>query len=412
MFPVLDSNLYPMRSNIWAFLELTVLSELYFFPKNRLRIKSGRKQSDFASEVAKSLTEKEKELSDDFSTTSVPICGKGGEKLAIICVMSAVLTVWRAEAIYYLVLIPLALLFICGRSGKMKEDDADENRRKSSLDKETDDIKTSGIKKYLLCYLLCFIVLFLPQKIGERITSGVQYELTSMVLPLTELVAVANENAAPEDLELLSQIDRVVNVEVTVEGVKEGKNGINLFWGEEDYQRDYDTEDFAACKKAYRKLILRYPDVFLKERWKTFTESHDLLMDTTKLEDTAASPNHASFASYPLSKPFSGELRNKVISILECRSFSDYQDKMPWADAVYSAYLPIFVTLLGFFLALFRKEWMGALVTGAAVCKVPLIFLTAPSRLFLYYYPVYLFGYFLLFYYVFRLTSRLKGEKK
>ena len=47
-----------------------------------------------------------------------------------------------------------------------------------------------------------------------------------------------------------------------------------------------------------------------------------------------------------------------------------------------------------------------------ALVKVPLVFLTAPSRLFMYYYSVYLIGYAVLFYSAFLLTQKkAKGSK-
>ena len=112
MFPVLDSNLYPMRQSIWAFLELTVLSNLYFYGKRAEN--AGKKENDWnsASQVAKTLTEEDKELSDNISTTFVSFCGKSSKKLIAICVISAVMTVLRAEAVYYALMIPIILLFI------------------------------------------------------------------------------------------------------------------------------------------------------------------------------------------------------------------------------------------------------------------------------------------------------------
>ena len=388
MLPVLDSNLYPMRVSIWAFLEVTVLSQSYFLYRKMKRGAFGEKQSDSASQDAKRLTEEDKKLSDDFSTTSVLACGKTRKDLAVICVIAAVVTVWRTEAIYYLVFFPILLFLIAGKEKRIR----------------------AG--KYLILYGLCFLVLFVPQKVGEKITSGSQYELTSMVLPLAELIRAADENGSEEDAALLSQIDRVIDIQTVLEGEGRKKNGIQLFWSEPGFQREYNEEDFAACKAAYRKLILKHPDVFLAERVKTFLESSDLLMNTTQLTTDQENENYRQFASYPLSKPLSVSLRNAVVCFLEQRVQGDYETKYPWANAVYSVILPLVLLAAALIALAWKRKGAECFVLVCSLIKVPLVFLTAPSRLFMYYYPVFLFGYCVVFYLLFRFLSAGKGQER
>ena len=415
MLPTLDSNLYPMRMNIWAFLELTLLSECYFLARAGKGVKNPKMNPEPAKNHQKTLTAEEKKLSENFSTTAVLNGGKLRLRLAVTCVLAAVVTMWRTEAVYYLILFPILLLLIKGEWKKdgalisntvvFKNETGDEEKKE--INKKTEDFK---MWKYAALYILCFLILAAPQKIGEKMESGSQYELTGMVLPLVPLIKEASDNSAPRDITLLERIDPVINVEVTLEGEKEGKNGINLFWGEPDFQRDYNEEEFAAFRAAYYQLVLRYPAVFLRERLQTFTESHDLLMDTTRLFSDMENPNHREFSEYPLSRPLSENLRNTVISILELRNREDYADKLWAADHVYSAYLPILVIAVVWVVSLVKKRWVESLILFCSLAKVALIFLTAPSRLFMYYYPVYLFGYFLLFYCLWRIADRKCGR--
>ncbi|MCR5338497.1 MAG: hypothetical protein K6E75_08060 [Lachnospiraceae bacterium] len=372
MLPVLDSDLYPMRMNIWAFLELTILSELYVIAKHRRQgdsCKNKDNDRNNARRAAKSLTAETNKLSDKFSTTLVSNGGKLTVKMVLICVSAAVLTVWRTEAIYYLILFPILLLLL--------------EKRKSF--------------KAILVFFIFFVLLFVPQKIGERMESGQQYELTGMVLPLVQLVEKAHTSGTEEDLALLNEIDQVINVEVTLKGVAEGKNGINLFWGEPDFQRSYTPQQFSAAKRAYYKLILRYPEVFLQERLENFLQSKDLLMDTTKLTADMDNPNHAAFAEYPLSAPLSDGVRSAVIRFLELRQHRDYDQKLGIYDFVYAPLWPILILTAGLIFFIMKRDLAGVAVLACSLIKVPLIILTAPSRLFMYYYPVYLAGYVLLF---------------
>ncbi len=341
MFPVIDSNLYPIRMSLYAFLELLLIAELFFLLKCE-----------------------QKERSKGY--------------WSYITLLSCVVTIWRTEAIYYLVAYPVILLMI----GK--------GRR---------------FAKQTLCFLIAFVILFMPQKIGEKLTSGQQYELTSVVLPLVPLVEAANEHGDVQDRELLAVIDQVINVEVTLEGAAGGKSGINLFWGEPQFQREYNERQFAKFKSAFYKLAIKYPDVFLKERMKTFADSSDLLENTTDLFVRDGVPNYESFKKYPLSLPWNNEIRTGVIKMLELRDMHNYNVKYKVTDMVYSAIPAIVILIAAACFLLAKRRWTQLVLVLAVLAKVPLVFLTAPSRLFMYYYSVYLIGYCVLFYATYRILG-------
>ena len=200
-------------------------------------------------------------------------------------------------------------------------------------------------------------------------------------------------------------------MEVTLEGAREGKTGINLFWSRPDFQRSYTDKEIASFKQAYYKLILRYPAVFLKERFETFVSSTGLLENTTELF-TESVPNYITFRQYPLSSPISDKTRTAVIKGLELRTQKDYTQKLAVTDLVYSALPAVLILLVASVILLIRKKWLPLFLLLTALVKVPLVFLTAPSRLFMYYYSVYLIGYAVLFYSAFLLTQKkAKGSK-
>ncbi len=343
MFPVLDSNLYPIRMSLYAFLEVLLIAELFFLSK---RIKKETMSGE---------------------------SWKSGYWIYI-SALAVLVTLWRTEAIYYLVAYPVLLLVI----GK--------GRRYAGQ---------------IILYLIAFVILFAPQKIGERMSSGQQYELTSVVLPLVPLVEAAHENADEKDRELLENIDQVINVEVTLQGAAQGKSGINLFWGEPQFQRAYTEDDFREFKAAYYQLIMKYPRVFLQERLQTFLDSSDLLENTTELFTKENVPNYEAFRTYPLAKPLNNEIRTGVIKKLELRTKEDYDKKLAITDFVYSAIPAIGLLVIASVFLLIKRKWTMLLLLLTVAAKVPLVFLTAPSRLFMYYYSVYLFGYCVLFYIIY-----------
>lgn len=340
-FPVLDSNLYPMRMSLYAFLELLLLAKLVFFrmEKKQLMIK------DLIGTI----------------------------------LLSAVVITWRSEAVYYFVAIPVCFVAMLY----------------SYTSKEVK-------RRFIFWMLVASLLLFIPQQVGNKLRNGEQYTLTSMVLPVVPLVDAAytesletSDEEVKEELELLlSEVDKVLNVEVTVEGYRNGKNGIAMFWSESEFKRAYTSEEFKDFEKAYTKLLLRYPLVFLKERVETFLQSEDLLENTTVIYEDTGVLNHEKFAALFANRPLHKELRKTVISILELRSLQDYNMKSPIYSFVYHVIPPLSLLLILFLVLLLKRKWAYALLLGAHLCKVPLIFITAPSRLFMYYYPVYLVGVF------------------
>lgn len=348
MFPVLDSNLYPIRMSLYAFLEVLLIAELFFLAK-RIKIEG---------------------LSGDSWKNSYWL---------YMTALAVIVTLWRTEAIYYLGAYPVILLMLgYGRR----------------------------YVRQIVLYFIVFVILFAPQKIGEKLTSGRQYELTSVVLPLVPLVVAAEENGDAQDQKLLDCIDQVVNVEVTLLGAAEGKSGINLFWGEPEFQRAYTEEQFAEFKSAYYQLAAKYPKVFLQERLQTFWDSSDLLENTTELFTKENVANYETFKIYPLSLPISDKIRTGVIEILELRVRGNYDTKFAITDFVYSPVPAIVILAIASVILLLKRKWTHLIFVLTPLAKVPLVFLTAPSRLFMYYYSVYLFGYCVLFYIIYQFCIR------
>lgn len=342
--PVLDSNLYPMRMCVYAFLELLLLVLVY----QRWEVRR--------KDVSK--------------------------KWFFICTLAAVVTVWRAEAIYYMVLFPVLLVILFVKSMDKKQ-----------------------LVRVICTYLILSLCLFIPQSLGDKLTSGNQYDLTSVVLPLVPLVEEAYESG--ECQEQLTAIDRVIDVKVAVKGAKEGRSGISLFWGEPDFQRTYTDAEYQAFKHAYYDLILQFPMAFLEERFTCFTESIDLLENTTELFTKEGVVNYDTFQTYPLTGPFNDSVRSTVIKSLEWRDAEDYTVEKAGYGLIYSHLIPIGILCLVWITCLFKRKWHLFFLISLPLVKVPLIFLTAPSRLFMYYYSLYLIGYFVLFAVVVAVCAKL-----
>ncbi len=322
-FPVIDSNLYPMRMSIYAFLELLLLAKICFW-----------KYEDRMPE--------KKEL--------IPFL-----------LLAGIVTSWRSESVYYIILFPVLLAVLWWNRLSKKQ-----------------------IGRVILTYLAFAVVLVGIQKVGEGRERGDGYELTAMVRPLIPLIV---EAAYAEETDLIAAVDKVVNCAYIFQGASEGQNGLEIFWrwfGSGLMKDNYTREEYQEFKNAYYTLILRHPGIFLKERLQNYLQSTGILGD---IRD-----------SVPPSPELHRELRCYTYSVLELRSFEDYDTRGNVSNFVYSSVLPSLFLAAGVccFLIKRRPVYAGSLLM--VLLKVPLVFLTAPGVLFMYYYSPYLCGWIFLFF--------------
>lgn len=323
-FPVIDSNLYPMRMSIYAFLELLLLAKVCFWTY-------------------------EKRMPEKWELTWTLL-------------LAGIITAWRSESIYYLLLFPVLLAVFLWKQASKKQ-----------------------IWQILFTYLIFSIFLTGFQKVGEGgVGGGDEYEITAIIRPLTPLIV---EAAYAEEKDLIAAVDKVINCANIFQGASEGENGIGIFWrwaGNGLIKDNYTREDYRNMKRAYYQLILRHPKTFLRERLSTYRLSTELLGRITDAD--------------PPSPPLNKKLRYYVYSILELRSFEDYYTQGRAASVIYSTVIPSLILAVGALWFLLKRKWVYGGSVILAALKVPLVFLTAPGTLFMYYYSPYLCGWILLFF--------------
>lgn len=327
-FPVLDSNLYPMRISQCAFLELLLIVLVYQFSKKQTILK---------------------------------------KQWFLLLFVAALVTVWRSESIYYLLFFPIVLwIFFHKRFGKKK-------------------------MLFILVGYLCMTgILLTPQYQGNKKDNSDNYDLTSTVLPIIPLIQAASEQNDTESLEILNQ---VINVDLALDGAKRGLDGIALYWSSPDFIREYNSVQYNEYKKTYYKLILKHPIVFLKERFSCLLHSNGFIQNTTELFDVDGNELYDWFRTLNGAKPFDKEIRKKTISILELRKKEDYNQPVFGFNIVYNVLIPIVLMFIVIICSFMRKRISEAALLFVVWLKVPLIFLTAPERYFMYYYTIYLIGY-------------------
>ncbi len=305
-------------------------------------------------------------------------------RCVFIVFLTAVLSNWRTEGLLYVIMIPCCLLLLYNKPLQWR--------------------KAAGL--FVSAAMLTGI-LSVPQRIG--MSTSEDYDLTGLLLPITPLCAEAVNN---QDKEIIEPIDKVLNVNEIAKSYQEGSDAMVLFWSDRAslIRYGFDDEDYNEMKKGYLKLILKYPTVYLRERIQCF-------LSTWRTPGTGSigwlyttdNPNVQYFAThYCMNRPISNPVRMKVGEILNAEGNKDTL----WAFNYYAQ--TIAVVLFTFYLLLKRSKWL--LLALMMEVRMILTFLTAPGRIFMYYYNLWLFGSFIicgvLAYLLFRRTRCSLCSKK
>lgn len=351
LLPVLDTNLYPLRLSIYTYIELALVCQLIFMKK------FGKKSKR------------------DFLV------------LSIILIL---LSVWRSEGILFLVLVPILFFFI------FKE--------------ELKEIKIRAM--YTIFIIAVSVALIIPQNYAYKTQYSDRYDVTTYINQL--YVVCLNEFKENPDSEQLKIIGNVINYSELFRfsrGIYANNYGLV-------YKTTATAEDYEAMKKAYYELLKKYPLEVVKERFDIFLKTTGFVNDyNVHVDDTRAiftrNANNALklFRTYyDTTQPINLELRNSVISFLECFDGAHTN----WAFHIFYNVVPSMIILaIGIIVCLIKKKWALFFTLGVILAKVFAIILTAPDCFFMYYLPAYLVGAFLLWLFIVQcIVNRQNKNKK
>ncbi|WP_156949618.1 hypothetical protein [Paenibacillus sp. FSL R7-269] len=346
--PIIFSTLITFRSTMLAIFELWLIGYIYF-----------------------ALSEKTVEKS----------------KLFLLAFLTIILSTWRIEGIYHSVIIPL-FLFI-----------------KYGINK--------GMRKRLV-YFSVFVILgtLLVNKGYDLIKRDnyvkMKYELTAFMNPLSIILTDKSVDISNTNMEV---IDKVIDVEKTK--AEPDFYETPSFWNGA-VREGFTKKDFNSFKKEYVKLVTLNADIFLSARTRTFVASSGFSPHAYYVNDYINNfinnkpENKAAefFLEKPLNYPLSLKIRQSVIDYLD---FSKSKLATLNFTMIFWNFIPIILLL---FIIIFRTKsfkdplfWMNLICLG----RIPILFLTEPGSYFMYYYPTYLAGIFVIIIYV---LDRTKARKE
>lgn len=311
------------------------------------------------------------------------------EYLLLFCFLCVLVATWRTESLFYIPFVCLLILFV--------KEEVLSNKRKVG------------------CILILVIGFLGVNKFQNWALGNSNYEVISLMRPCAELVRAAD---SVEDAEILSEIDKVVSLEVIYDNPT--ANGELLYWSLNVVRPDYTDEDYSSFLKAFVQLSLRYPKVVIAERWNLFLSGSGITGNSfTNVPAAAAlfdSENESVIAEAILNRgwiantPIFETLRKNFINALGMRksdgTYIDVLQRLIWNTVI-----PMIVLICAWVKCLIKRKWYLLGICTAICIRIPIVVLTQPSNWLMYELSFYFLGYVCLIYKLLLLWSEKKEWK-
>ena len=278
-------------------------------------------------------------------------------RLITLFFLGAVLTQWRTEGIYLVILVPV-LMFITYDTLTIREKHIKIRRKKPAV-------------VLTVIFLIMQYVISVPQNglvaremgaaADERMKPFYAYTITNMFRNGLDRERNAGDLAIVDRYIALDSIDAIndyygdINYEDVLILYQPGYVGV----------RDEATiTDYYEFTAALKRLFKNNPQVFLRTRIGAFFY--------------AALPYHITFTGYSPKA-----LAGFIVSIIKTVS--------------YNLFIPLFIIVFICIHSLIRRRWFSLFITGGLLAHWFIVFVLAPASYFKYYFPVYIIAYLYLF---------------
>ncbi len=337
LFPVIDFNLYSLRLSLYSYLELLFFSKIIFLY---------------------------------YSIEKDTVCN-----ILILSIISALLVTWRSEGIILIIILPAVLYILFHKKYKIYT------------------------KLFYITATIVIISIFTVQQnyfIGK--SDGIRYSVTAYVEQLDGLIKV--EKKTNPESELLKSMDKFIDVNKFCES----ESGESAFWNG-GIRDNFNKEDLEELKKCFISLTIKYPEDFFKERVRTFlitsalypNKSNQILNSSEVFDDPVINDSYRVFReNYKFNFPINKDVRKYAINLLEGRNINDYYKTTILYLVMYNLIIPIVAIVIGFAISLFKRKILDVCIGIPILCQLGVMFLAAPGKYFMYYFPYYLIGYFFI----------------
>lgn len=340
-FPIILNNLYPLRLTIYSFLELLIIYKLISLHFN-------------IDKVHNKYIE-----------------------LTLFSLLITLLCFWRAEGIYYIILVP----YIVYKLNFLH-----------NLKQEKILGTIGGIAIPLVILSTGYLI--------NKATEDPSYQLSIFINPLSTMIQ--HDLKGEKISENLSSIDKVIDIDILKK--YPSFDEIPAFWREDNLIINYSQNDLKRFYKSYAYIVVNNLAPFLNNRMNTFLSTNNFYPATAQVnrgsqifstKDSHSSEVINSFLSHNyLSKPININIKTNATRFLLMIDNNNHNTIL--SKFIWSVIPTIFMLLIATIYLLFNKSYYWVLIVCIILARVPLLFITAPASLFMYYLPVYMSGNFII----------------
>ncbi len=296
------------------------------------------------------------------------------KKSLLFLTIAIILGVWKTEFLY---LVP-CLFFIIFVVNYKKD------KWKSFL----------FIPVVIVVYFLCS----LPNRLWQP--KDEPYVLTAVLTPLSDIITTHYGNYDEAILDDLEIIDNWMPIE-DIRDTTTFYGTPLVYWEKGKVESNEQTK---AVLFASIDIFLHYPREFFKNRFKVYQMTngfvanvinHGNVNNWKQLLDIDGEDFYNYY--FRFTNLGHGDLRNAVITFLACREQGDYINTNELYPIFYNSFWGLLGLIVLTIYQLIKKELFSACLIGTVIIQVPIVFLFAPSHMFMYYMPFYLTSATLIF---------------
>ncbi len=302
------------------------------------------------------------------------------KKLIILIVLNGVVANWRSESIYLVLALPLLVFIVYKESINLK-----------------------NILKIGLSFLSVFILVSIPQRLDGKSLSR---NLPMVVNPLSYMLT---QDLKGENLEEnLAKINKVLDIEI----MKKNASYIETYaiWKDGGCIKEFTEEEYKEFLNAYIDIVKNNFPIFIKTKLLTFVNASGIYIDNFTSKNLYSNENDRVLDRKDTKTIFGYKTRKFVVSILEGKAYNSDIPCRPYC-LTNNFLIPIIIIGLLFVTSIFKKDLFLFLICGMLLGHTFILFITAPASYFMYYFNVFLTGWFIGMIYLIKMIVEFKNKK-
>ncbi|MFT4186147.1 MAG: hypothetical protein QM613_02820 [Micrococcaceae bacterium] len=294
-------------------------------------------------------------------------------------VLASLVCTWRSEGAIYFVAFPVALIILFYKRITFKQ-----------------------LTKYIAVFLVVLFSFSIPiNKIqnSNKMYSD-KYFITGTMRPLQDVLKTNfKDDTSQQDIEALNKVWDTNRLSSGSESV------VSVFWSIKKW--NFTQPEFENYKKIVVKLLINNPGAVLKGSENLFFQTsgidgvaHVSSIDYSNQDSRWNNTAVQNYWNGTLSKPINTKIRRTVINDLRgvpvnlLTSIRPGPSQVTWIyPTFYNLFIPILICVIMFFILLFTRYKVYSLFFAALIVQSFVVFMTAPDNYFMYYLPIYVFGF-------------------